>query len=203
MHTRLAAALILLLSVAAPVSAQQRPLVTEDPETIGLGLVLIEAGIDYQHSIFYPASGLEGNLIRLPTMGVSFGISSIAELQIDGGLYNRLGVTSRQAAPLSRVLDFTGDATSDVEDITIATKIRVAAEKPGMFYATAARDTMVAKDAVVGYTTDYLGRKTGDIKAPVAGLITFIRGVPSMWTGATLVNVSPVLTTLPPYKKTG
>jgi hypothetical protein len=131
MHTRLAAVLILLLSVAAPVSAQQRPLVTEDPETIGLGLVLIEAGIDYQHSIFYPASGLEGNLIRLPTMGVSFGISSIAELQIDGGLYNRLGVTSRQAAPLSRVLDFTGDATSDVEDITIATKIRVAAEKPG------------------------------------------------------------------------
>jgi len=80
---------------------------------------------------------------------------------------------------------------------------RVAAEKPGMFYATAARDTMVAKDAVVGYTTDYLGRKTGDIKAPVAGLITFIRGVPSMWTGATLVNVSPVLTTLPPYKKPG
>lgn len=78
---------------------------------------------------------------------------------------------------------------------------RVAAEKPGMFYASAARDTMVAKDAVVGYTTDYLGRKTGDIKAPVAGLITFIRGVPSMWTGATLVNVSPVLTSLPPYKK--
>ena len=36
---------------------------------------------------------------------------------------------------------------------------------------------------------------------PVAGLVTFIRGVPSTWTGATLVNVSPVLTALPPYKK--
>jgi len=78
---------------------------------------------------------------------------------------------------------------------------RVAADKPGMFFATASRDTIVAKDAVVGYTTDYLGRKTGDIKAPVAGLITFIRGVPSMWTGATLVNVSPVLASLAPYKK--
>jgi predicted deacylase len=78
---------------------------------------------------------------------------------------------------------------------------RVAADKPGMFYAAVARDTIVAKGAIVGSTTDYLGRKTGDIKAPVAGLITFIRGVPSMWTGATLVNVSPVLTTLPPYKK--
>jgi predicted deacylase len=78
---------------------------------------------------------------------------------------------------------------------------RVAADKPGMFFATANRDTIVAKDAVVGYTTDYLGRKTGDIKAPVAGLITFIRGVPSTWTGATLVNVSPVLAALAPYKK--
>jgi predicted deacylase len=80
---------------------------------------------------------------------------------------------------------------------------RVAADKPGMFYATAKRDTIVAKDAVVGYTTDYLGRRTGDVKAPVAGLVTFIRGVPSMWTGATLVNVSPVLPALPPYKKPG
>jgi predicted deacylase len=78
---------------------------------------------------------------------------------------------------------------------------RVAAEKAGMFYATARRDTIVAAGAVVGYTTDYLGRKTGDIKAPVGGLITFIRGVPSMWPAATLVNVAPVLPSLPPYKK--
>jgi hypothetical protein len=120
-----------VLGVVASASAQQRPLVTEDPETIGLGLVLVEGGIDYQRSVFYPVSGLEGNLTRLPTVGVSFGISSIAELQIDGGLYNRLAVTSRTTAPLSGVLDFSGDQTSDVEDITIATKIRIAAEKAG------------------------------------------------------------------------
>jgi predicted deacylase len=78
---------------------------------------------------------------------------------------------------------------------------RVAAEKPGMFFATVKRDTVVAANAVVGYTTDYLGRKTGDVRAPVAGLVTFIRGVPSMWTGATLVNVSPILPMLPGYKK--
>ena len=125
-------ALILLAGLAAaPVSAQQRPLVTEDPETVGAGLVLLEGGFDYQNSVFYPVSGLEGNLLRLPTLGVSIGISSNAELQIDGGLYNRLSVTSRKAAPLAGALDFTGDHTSDVEDITFATKIRVAAEKPG------------------------------------------------------------------------
>jgi len=78
---------------------------------------------------------------------------------------------------------------------------RVAADKPGMFFATADRDTIVKEGAAIGYTTDYLGRRTGDVRAPVAGLITFIRGVPSMWSGATLANVSPILTTVPPYKK--
>jgi hypothetical protein len=111
--------------------AQQRPLVTEDPETIGAGLVLIEAGFDQQREVTYPASGLTGNLLRLPTVGVSFGISSIAELQIDGGLYNRLNITSRAAAPLSSQLNFTGDTTHSVEDLVVATKIRMLSETPG------------------------------------------------------------------------
>ena len=122
---------ILALCCAAPAFAQQRPLVTEDPETIGAGLVLIEGGFDQQRDVSDPASGLQGNLLRLPTLGVSFGISSIAELQIDGGLYNRLNVTSRAPAPLSPLLNFSGDRTHDVEDITIATKIRLLSETPG------------------------------------------------------------------------
>ena len=63
--------------------------------------MLIEGGFDVQHDVVYPVSGLEGNLLRLPTLGVSFGLSSIAELQIDGGLYNRLSITSRRPAPLA------------------------------------------------------------------------------------------------------
>lgn len=108
-----------------------------------------------------------------------------------GGCLNVLGsmkMLRRAVPPLVKVTYVEGGS-------------RVTADKPGMFFATAARDTIVAKDAVIGYTTDYLGRKAGDVKAPVAGLITFIRGVPSVWSGATLVNVSPVLETLPPYKK--
>ena len=93
--TRVFAILFALLSCASAVSAQQRPLVTEDPETIGAGLVLVEGGFDALHDVYYPASGLQGNLLRIPTLGVSFGISSIAELQIDGGILNRLSVKSR------------------------------------------------------------------------------------------------------------
>ena len=131
--TRFPAAAVVVLAVlaGAPAFAQQRPLVTEDPETIGAGLILLEGGVDQHRDVFYPLSGLTGNLLKLPTLGVSFGISSIAELQIDGGLYNRLTVTSREAAPLSNLVDFTGDRTSSVEDLVVATKIRLFPETAG------------------------------------------------------------------------
>jgi hypothetical protein len=125
---RVFAIALVLASSAAAAQAQQRPLLTEDPETIGAGLVLLEGGIDNQREVFYPASGLQGNLLRLPTLGVSFGISSIAELQIDGGLYNRLSITSREDAPLANQLDFTGNSTHAVEDLVVATKIRMLSE---------------------------------------------------------------------------
>jgi hypothetical protein len=121
----------MMLVWAPDVPAQQRPLVTEDPETIGSGLVLLEGGIDQLQAVSYPVSGLEGNLLRLPTLGVSFGLSSIAELQIDGGLYNRLTITSREEAPLSSLLDFTGDRTHAIEDLVVATKIRLLTETAG------------------------------------------------------------------------
>jgi len=128
---RASAILVLLVAVASVASAQQRPLVTEDPETVGTGNILIEGGFDVQREVFYPASGLTGNLLRVPTLGVSFGFSSILELQIDGGLYNRLNITSIEPAPLSDKLELTGDETTDIEDLIIATKIRVVSEGPG------------------------------------------------------------------------
>ena len=121
---------ILLVLWAAPLRAQQRPLVTEDPETVGAGRILIEGGIDYAHDQRYPVSGLEGNLWRVPTLGVSIGISPIAELQIDSSPFNRLKIAKRAPAPLSPLLTVSGDTTHDVEDIVIGTKIRLLRESP-------------------------------------------------------------------------
>jgi len=128
MKRSVVAALLAILTLPCAAAAQQRPLVTEDPEPIGAGRILIEGGVDYSIDAQYPASGLQGDLLRLPTLGVSIGISSIAELQIDGGFYNRLAITGRQPAPLSDLLTATGDTTRDVEDVIVATKIRVLAE---------------------------------------------------------------------------
>jgi hypothetical protein len=159
---------VLLLVVTAAAGAQQRPLVTEDPETVGSGNVLIEGGVDYQRDVFYPTSGLTGHLLRLPTLGVSFGISSIAELQIDGGLYNRLTVTSREPAPLSGELLFTGERTTDIEDLVIATKIRLLGEtagRPALAVRIATRLPNASTESGIGLdTTDFfvavLGGKT-------------------------------------------
>ena len=96
------------------------------------GRVLIEGGFDYSRSMEYPASGLEGNLLRVPLLGVSVGISSIAELQLDGGLHNRLAITSRDpGAPLAGMVTARGDSTSSIEDLVVGTKIRIVSERPG------------------------------------------------------------------------
>ena len=122
---------IVLLVGSLPAAAQQRPLVTEDPETIGAGNVLLEGGIDVLRGVLYPVSGLEGDLLRFPTLGASVGVGAIVELQLDGGLYNRLTVTNRRQAPLGHLVRLTGEQTTDVEDLIVATKIRLVSEGPG------------------------------------------------------------------------
>jgi hypothetical protein len=173
MRNTFAAAVLVLLTCAAPVRAQQRPLVTEDPETIGAGNILLEGGVDVARDILYPASGLQGNLLRLPTLGVSFGLSSIAELQLDGAIYQRLSISSRRAAPLSNQLDVTGDSTSDVEDIVVATKIRLLGEtetRPafGVRFATklpnASNESGLGLDTTDFHATALVGKTVQSIR---------------------------------------
>lgn len=154
---------------ARPLSAQQRPLATEDPETIGAGRVLVEGGIDVAHDQQYPVSGLKGNLVSIPKIGVSVGLSSIAEFQIDGGLYTRLNVKERDpGAPLASLMTFTGDSTHDVDDTVVATKIRLfteATNRPavGLRFATklpnASNESGLGLDTVDFYAS-LLGAKT-------------------------------------------
>jgi hypothetical protein len=129
------ASCILLIGLALPARAalaQSRPLVTEDPETVPAGNILLEGGFDALHDAVYPASGLKGTLWRIGTFGLSFGVSSIAEIQLDGGIRNRLKITSIDpTAPLASMLTINGDTTSDFEDLRIGAKIRVASETAG------------------------------------------------------------------------
>ncbi len=84
----------------------------------------------------------------------------------------------------------------------VGTDARVRADAGGMFFATAKRGSTVKKGAKIGYQTDYVGRPTGDVLAPQDGVISFIRGVPSLSKGATMATIVQVYgTTPPPYVK--
>ena len=152
---------LFVLASALPIDAfgQQRPLVTEDPETVTEGQVLIEAGFDYQHSVEFPVSGLTGNLLRVPLVGASIGVGSRTEIQVDGGLFNRLSITERTEAPLSGSLDVTGDSTSSLQDLLVGAKIRLLAEgasRPGFGVRFTTKLPLASNESGLGLdTTDF------------------------------------------------
>ncbi len=153
---RLGAGTMLAVAFASPARAQQRPLVTQDPETIGAGRVLVEGGFDYGTDAFFPVSGLSGNLLRLPLLGVHVGVSSIADFQLTGGLHNRLSITGRSPAPLSSMVTVTGDTATDVEDIVFAAKVRVIPEtenRPGFGLRFATRLPNAGNESGLGTDT--------------------------------------------------
>ena len=94
--------------------------------------------------------------MRLPTLGISIGVSSIAEIQIDGISYQTLGVTERAEAPLSSQLNFTGDTTSDMDDIVIGAKVRVLSEtdrRPAVALRFATRLPNASNESGLGLDT--------------------------------------------------
>ena len=52
----------------------------------------------------------------------------------------------------------------------------------------------MAKGAKIGFVTDYLNRPLHDITAPESGVVMFIRAVPSLKKGDTIVNIGVVST---------
>jgi uncharacterized protein len=101
---------------------------------------------------------------------------------VDGSLnvLGALGMIERAVTPVS-------------SPVWLGSGERVRAKEPGIFTPAVRGGTYVSAGARLGTMSDYYGRRTADIVAPVAGLVTFIRGVPSTWKEATLANVAPIL----------
>jgi len=76
--------------------------------------------------------------------------------------------------------------------VWIEKTVTMAAESGGIFYPSVKRGTYVDKGTKVGYVTDYLGQVIGESRAPEAGVITFVRAVPSLKKGDTIATVGIV-----------
>jgi hypothetical protein len=154
-------AFVLALFVwVSPAAAQQRPLETQDPETIGAGRVLLEGWIAASKDVTFPQYGFKGDLWQLPVLGLNVGLSSIADLQITGGPYNYMSIDSRDpTAPLASVVTATGGSTHSVEDIRIGAKIKLVPEgewRPGIGFRFSTRLPNASRKSGIGQdTTDF------------------------------------------------
>jgi hypothetical protein len=129
---------------------------------------LFEVGFDYGRDQTFAATGLKGHLLRAPLWGVTVGVGSIVDVQVIGGLYNKFTVTSRQPAPLADLVTADGQTTTDTEDVTVATRIRLVEESeeaPAIGLRFATRIPFAKVDTGLGLgTSDFqlvaLGGKT-------------------------------------------
>ena len=151
----------LFVMVSGTAYAQQRPLVTEDPETIGTGRVLLEGGFSLDADQTNSANGIKGDIARFGSFGVSVGLGSNAEVQVDGGLSQRLSMTERLPngpVPIGTSL-VVGDRTSGLEDLVVATKIRLASEttsRPAFGVRFGTKLPVAEPDKGIGFgTTDF------------------------------------------------
>ncbi len=111
----LLAAISFLLPVVT--SAQQRPLLTEDPRTIPDGALISEAGIGYFERARFPVSGLGGDEFSFFVNGLNVGLGDRAEFQLNGVLHNFLWIRENGQG-----------RRNDWGDFSTSTKIRLASE---------------------------------------------------------------------------
>jgi hypothetical protein len=124
---RLFLGLILIVCSNVFALAQQRPLLTEDVDTIPEGAVEVAAGVDFLQNAKFPLSGLKGDLTRVGDIRVKVGFSSNVEFQVEGVLQNFLAVNSAiTPSPIPLSLD--GNSSNDAGDFIISTKIKLRSE---------------------------------------------------------------------------
>ncbi len=112
-----------LLGSGIPSLAQQRPLKTDDADIVPTGRVRLEFGVEFLQGQRFSLSGLEGDLTRLGVADVHVGVGEYAEFQISGVVQDFLSVSRRTPAAIEP--NFAGDATSDVGDLVLATKLKL------------------------------------------------------------------------------
>ncbi len=106
--------------------AQQRPLLTEDVDTIPVGSVRFAAGVDFIQDAKFPLSGLKGDLTRVGVINLTIGINTNVEFQVEGVLQNFLAINSAQnPSPIPLSIPLGSNTANDTGDFIISTKIKI------------------------------------------------------------------------------
>jgi predicted deacylase len=70
--------------------------------------------------------------------------------------------------------------------------ITVSSEHDGVFYPAVARNARILKGARVGVIRDYWYKTIAEVTAPETGIVMFVRALPSLKKGDTIVNIGTI-----------
>jgi hypothetical protein len=121
-----------------------------------------------------------------PSITVEAGYSGTVDPRdVDALVNGTLGVM--------RYLKMIPGAVAMVEHpVWIEKVLSVVSDQTGIFYPLVQRGTYVEEGMKIGYVTDYLGNVTLEARAPAAGVLLFLRAVPSMTKGETIGNIGVI-----------
>lgn len=112
------------LAAGGAVSAQQRPLLTEDVDIVETGHIRLQAGADFFQDQRFGLSGLRGDLTRPAVIGVHFGLNSNVSFSVEGSIRNFLSISQRGPSTIPLSVAPGAASTSDAGDFTVSTKIK-------------------------------------------------------------------------------
>jgi hypothetical protein len=125
------AGLVAVLALASGAAAQQRT--APSPHHAGLhtgtllfpapGVMIAALGVEYLPDVTNDLAGVNGEIVRAPTLGLKLGLADQAMFQVSWPTYNRLRVHAQEEPPpLGRRL---GRVSTDWGDLNVATLIRL------------------------------------------------------------------------------
>jgi len=120
---------VLCLFNSCPLTAQQRPLLTQEAEVVTPKEILVQVGFEFLQDAQFPLSGLTGDLTRVGALAFHLGMSRSVEIQVEGTVRNFLSVTQQRPAFILPTLQNNGTATNDFGELTLATKLKLLPER--------------------------------------------------------------------------
>jgi len=85
-----------------------------------------------------------------------------------------------------------GEAKPVEHPVWISKVDTVAGDNDGIFYPLVKRGYYVDAGTKLGYITDYFGKTISELRAPAAGEVLYICGVPSMRKGEVVANIGEI-----------
>jgi hypothetical protein len=122
----LSASALALFCLALSAMGQQRPLLTEEVDTVPAGSVRFGLGVDFIQDAKFPLSGLKGDLTRVGVITMTIGVNSNVEFQVEGTLQNFVAINSLQSpSPIPLSIPGGSNSANDSGDFTISTKFKL------------------------------------------------------------------------------